>query len=35
MYTRRVFNTIDTHTGGEPTRTVLGGVPVIPGATMM
>ena len=35
MYTRRVFNTIDTHTGGEPTRTVLSGVPVIPGSTMM
>ncbi|ATW27698.1 proline racemase family protein [Candidatus Formimonas warabiya] len=30
----RTFQTIDTHTGGEPTRTVVGGVPVIPGATM-
>ncbi|HBV88560.1 MAG TPA: proline racemase [Desulfosporosinus sp.] len=30
----RTFQTIDTHTGGEPTRTVVGGVPVIPGSTM-
>ena len=30
----RTFQTIDTHTGGEPTRTVVGGVPVIPGTTM-
>ncbi|MFZ5945617.1 MAG: proline racemase family protein [Bacillota bacterium] len=34
MKIRRTFQTIDTHTGGEPTRTVVGGVPVIPGSTM-
>ncbi len=31
---KRTFHTIDTHTGGEPTRNVVGGVPYIPGATM-
>jgi proline racemase len=31
---RRTFHTIDTHTGGEPTRNVVGGIPFIPGATM-
>ena len=30
----RTFQTIDTHTGGQPTRTVVGGIPVIPGRTM-
>lgn len=34
MRIRRAFQTIDTHTGGEPTRTVVGGIPVIPGNTM-
>ena len=34
MRVRRTFQTIDTHTGGQPTRTVVGGVPVIPGDTM-
>lgn len=34
MRFRRAFQTIDTHTGGEPTRTVVGGIPVIPGNTM-
>lgn len=34
MKIRRLFQTIDTHTGGEPTRTVVGGMPVIPGNTM-
>jgi proline racemase len=34
MRFRRMFNTIDTHTGGEPTRTVIGGMPPIPGKTM-
>ncbi len=34
MKIRRTFQTIDTHTGGEPTRTVVGGIPVIPGETM-
>jgi len=30
-----VITTIDTHTGGEPTRTVVGGAPSIPGKTML
>ncbi len=30
-----MFRTIETHTGGNPTRTILGGIPPIPGATMM
>ena len=30
----RTFHTIDTHTQGEPTRNVVGGIPAIPGATM-
>ena len=30
----RSFSTVDTHTGGEPTRTVIGGMPSIPGKTM-
>ena len=34
MKIRRTFHTIDTHTGGEPTRNVIGGIPSIPGATM-
>ena len=34
MKIRRTFHTIDTHTGGEPTRNVVGGIPVIPGSTM-
>ena len=34
MKIRRTFQTIDTHTGGQPTRTVVGGIPVIPGNTM-
>lgn len=34
MRIRRTFHTIDTHTGGEPTRNVVGGIPVIPGRTM-
>jgi proline racemase len=29
-----MISTIDTHTAGEPTRTVIGGIPYIPGATM-
>ena len=28
MKIRRTFHTIDTHTGGEPTRNVVGGIPV-------
>ncbi len=34
MRIRRAFQTIDTHTEGEPTRTIVGGIPVIPGDTM-
>ncbi len=34
MNFKRTFHTIDTHTGGEPTRNVVGGIPVVPGATM-
>lgn len=30
-----VFRTIETHTGGNPTRTIVSGVPRIPGKTMM
>jgi proline racemase len=30
----KMFTTIDTHTGGEPTRTITAGVPRIPGNTM-
>lgn len=34
MRFRKTFHTIDTHTGGEPTRNVIGGIPFIPGSTM-
>ena len=34
MRSRGLIQTIDTHTCGEPTRIVTGGVPPIPGATM-
>lgn len=34
MRFKRMFNTVDTHTGGEPTRTIVGGMPYIPGKTM-
>lgn len=34
MRIRKSFHTIDTHTEGEPTRTVVGGIPVVPGKTM-
>ena len=34
MNIKRVFNTVDTHTGGEPTRTIVGGMPHIPGKTV-
>lgn len=34
MKVRRTFHTIDTHTGGEPTRNVVGGMPNVPGTTM-
>ncbi|MFZ0450209.1 MAG: proline racemase family protein [Desulfatiglandaceae bacterium] len=35
MKINRVFSTIDTHTGGEPTRTIIGGLPHIPGKTIV
>ena len=34
MKIARVFTSIDTHTGGEPTRTIIGGLPYIPGKTV-
>lgn len=34
MRTKRIINIIETHTGGQPTRTVLTGFPYIPGRTM-
>ncbi|MCG8617330.1 MAG: proline racemase family protein [Desulfobacterales bacterium] len=34
MQFERMFTTIDTHTCGDPTRTVTGGIPVIPGTTI-
>src|SRR3954451_13882508 len=35
MRARRVFHAVDSHTEGMPTRVIVGGVGVIPGATMM
>jgi len=35
MKIARVFSAIDTHTGGEPTRTIIGGLPYIPGKTIV
>lgn len=34
MKYQRIFTTIDTHTGGNPTRTVLSGLPFLKGKTM-
>lgn len=34
MRANRIFRTIDTHTGGNPTRTVVSGMPALEGATM-
>lgn len=34
MKFKRIFHTIDTHTGGNPTRTVLSGLPKLRGSTM-
>ncbi len=34
MRFKRMFTTVDTHTAGEPTRTVIGGIPYIPGKTI-
>jgi proline racemase len=33
MRFKRIVSAIDSHTEGEPTRVVVGGIPVIPGAT--
>ncbi len=30
----KMFTTVDTHTGGEPTRTITGGIPCLPGKDM-
>ena len=35
MKVARVFSSIDTHTGGQPTRTITGGIPYIPGDTII
>lgn len=35
MRITRFFSTVDTHTGGEPTRTIIGGLPFIPGKTII
>lgn len=35
MRIKKTFHTIDTHTCGEPTRNVIGGIPKIPGKTMV
>ena len=34
MRFERVFNTISTHTAGQPTRTIVGGIPYVLGTTM-
>ncbi|WP_252248944.1 proline racemase family protein, partial [Clostridium sp. ZBS20] len=34
MRSQRVFTTIDTHTGGNPTRTLISGLPKLIGETM-
>jgi len=34
MRISKVFSSIDTHTGGGPTRTITGGIPHIPGETI-
>lgn len=34
MNVQRVFTTIDTHTGGNPTRTLISGLPYLKGSTM-
>lgn len=35
MKAEKVFTTIDTHTGGNPTRTLIHGAPILKGKTMM
>jgi len=34
MFIKKAFSSIDTHTGGEPTRTITSGIPYIPGDTI-
>ena len=34
MNSRKIFQTVDTHTGGNPTRTIISGVPKLEGKTM-
>ncbi len=34
MKVARIFNAVDSHTAGEPTRIITGGIPSIPGKTM-
>ena len=34
MKIAKMFQTIDTHTVGQPTRTLVSGLPPIPGRTM-
>ena len=34
MRAKRIFSTVDTHTGGNPTRTVISGLPKLKGRTM-
>ena len=34
MRFKRMLTTVDTHTAGNPTRTVIGGIPYIPGHTV-
>ncbi|MFD0697421.1 proline racemase family protein [Paenibacillus sp. GCM10027628] len=34
MKSKKVFMTVDTHTGGNPTRTVISGLPKLAGSTM-
>ncbi len=35
MHIRKMISTVDCHTAGEPTRIITGGIPHIPGNTMM
>ena len=35
MEISRVYQTIDTHTAGEPLRIIVSGIPPLPGSTML
>lgn len=35
MYFSKMIRSIDSHTGGQPTRTIIGGLPKIPGQNMV